>query len=346
VGAGWLADGVRANAEVRVVDTAGRPVVHAPVIRRTAMGGFNEITWTGANGVATTIPAPPGPALVSVGAPGTQFPLVVQHFASAAGEMRTIEIVLPNSPSAHIRIVDAQGAPRAGWLYELRDDAGSTIGRGTLDAEGRAVVPIPNDVPVKLLARADATGPAVVVDGALMSREVEQVLTAAFDPHARTLRIVVRGADEPNVVVRVTRVDSGDALDAAPAEEVESGEEGAHVFRVRGLSHGAYRVAVGSPTRGWLDAGEHEITSGRGSEVVRVDVEGAARLEIGNGAADRLRVIGHRAGMRIVSRDVRASDGATISAAPGELDLLVERPGSAPTLRTVKLEPGATLRVE
>lgn len=347
VGAGWPADGAQTIVEVRVIDAAGRAVLNAPVVFRTALGGSTEVAWTGLNGVVSCNAAPTGDALVSVGARGTRFPLVVQHFEGAAGARRTIEVVLPNSPTARIRLLGAKAEPRAGWLYELRDDTGSTIGRGTLDAEGRAVVPIPNDVPVKLLARADATGPAVVVDSALMSREAEQVLTAAFDPHVRTLRVVVRGADEPNVVVRVTRTDSGDALDAAPADDVELGEEGAHVFRVRGLSHGIYRVAVGSPTRGWIDAGEHEITDGRGSSVVRVDVPASARLEIANGAAERLRVIGHRAGMRIVSPDVQGADGQRLTAAPGDLRLLVQRDAmSATTVRPVKLEPGATSRVE
>lgn len=158
------------------------------------------------------------------------------------------------------------------------------------------------------------------------------MLTAAFDPHVRTLRVVVRGAGVPNAVVRVTRVDSGDALDAAPADEVEPGEEGALAFRVRGLSHGVYRVAVGTATRGWIDAGLHEITGGRGAEVVQVDLASTAR-RIANGRADRLRLVGRRAGMRIASPDVAAAEGAGLTAAPGEFDLLVVRPDASPTLR-------------
>lgn len=346
VGAGWSASGPRAGIEVRVVDGAGRPVVQAPVVFRTAVGGYHEVTWTGANGVAIAASAPPGPALVTVGAPGTLFPLATRRFEALADVTHTVEVVLPVDESARIRLVGARGEARAGWLYELRDDEGSTLGRGQFDVEGRAVVPIPGGAPVRLLARADATGPAVVVEPALIARGVEQVLTATFEPHVRSLRILVRGEVVSNAVVRVTRADSGDALDAAPAEDVEPGEEGALAYRVRGLSHGWYRVAVGSPTRGWIDGGLHEITGGRGAEVVSVDLEAAARLEIAHGDAPRLRLLGHRSGMRIASPDVAASEGRVLTAAPGEYDLLVERPHTPPSLRTLKLEPGSTARVE
>ncbi|MCY2961017.1 MAG: sigma-70 family RNA polymerase sigma factor [Planctomycetota bacterium] len=346
VAAGWSADGPRAGIEVRVVDGAGRPVVQAPVVFRAAVGGYTEITATGANGIATTAAAPPGATLVTVGAPGTQFPAVTRRFETTPGATRTVEILQPFAESARIRLVGAKGEARAGWLYELRDDDGSTLARGQFDGEGRAVVPIPGGSPVRFLARADATGPAVVVDPALIARGVEQTIFAAFDPHVRSLRVVVRGAGVSNAVVRVTRVDSGDALDAAPVDDVEPGEEGALAFRVRGLSNGSYRVAVGSPTRGWFDGGEHEITGGRGAEVVYVELDAAARLEIANGDATRLRLVGHRAGMRIVSPDVLAAEGQKLPAAPGEFDLLVERPQRAPTLRPQKLEPGSTARVE
>ncbi len=348
VATGWSGaePGTRGGIEVRVIDSAGRIVAGAPVICRAALGGFTETTWTGVDGIARCSRAAGGATLVTVGAQHGQFPLVTQHFEMVENVSRTIDVVLPSSPLARVRLVGAKGEARAGWLVELRDDAGSTLGRGVLDSEGRAVLPIPNGAPAKLLARADATGPAVVVEPALIAREAEQVLTAAFDPHVRTLRVVVRGANSPNAVVRVTRVDSGDALDAAPADDVEPGEEGAHVFRVRGLSHGFYRVAVGSPARGWIDAGEHEMTGGRGAEVVRVDLEDPARLEIVHGDADRLRVLGKRAGMRVISPDVFGGNGQKLTAAPGEFELLVERARTAPTLRSVALEPGSTVRVE
>jgi len=338
--------GARGELEVRVIDSAGRIVAGAPVTFRSALGRYTVMTGTGVDGIARCARANGGAALVTVGAPNTQFPLVTVHFEMAEGANRTIEVVLPSSPTARVRLVGAKGEPRAGWLVELRDDDGSTLGLGVLDSEGRAILPIPNGVPAKLLARADATGPAVVVEHALIARETEQVLTAAFDPHARTLRVSVRGASSPDAVVRVTRVDSGDALDAAPADDVEPGEEGARVFRVRGLSQGLYRVAVGSPSRGWIEAGVYEMTSGRGAEVVSVDLEDPARLDIANGAAQLVRVIGRRAGMRVVSADVHGGEGEALTAAPGRFELLVERPGTPATTRPVEISPGSTLRVE
>jgi len=346
VAAGWSADGPRAGIEVRVVDGAGRAVVNAPVVFRGAVGSYNEVAWSGADGVARCTQMPPGSALVTVGAPGTQFPLASRRFEAAPNATRTVDVVLAVDESARIRLVDAKGEPRSAWLYELRDDDGSTLGRGALDQEGRAAVPIPGGAPLRLFARADATGPAVLVEPALIARAAEQVLTAAFDPHVRSLRVVVRGEDVSSAVVRVTREDSGDALDAAPADDVEPGEEGALAYRVRGLSNGWYRVAVGSPTRGWVDAGLHEITGGRGAEVVFVDLSAGASLEVANGAAPRLRMLGRRAGMRIASPDVLGGEGRKLPAAPGAFDLLVQRADSAPTVRPMKLEPGATARVE
>ncbi len=338
--------GARCAVEVRALDARGRAVPNALVSLSAAEGAYREDVSTGPTGVAHYLAVPPGPVLVAASGPGRPIAIASQRLELAAGARRSIDLVLPAESEARVRLVDAKGEPRAGWLVEMRDDAGSTIGRAVLDAEGRASLPVPNGGPVLLLARADATGPGVVVERALAPQGFEQVLTAAFDPHVRTLRVVVRGADVPNAVVRVTRVDSGDALDAAPADEVEPGEEGALAFRVRGLSHGVYRVAVGTATRGWIDAGLHEITGGRGAEIVQVDLASTALLEIANGRVDRLRLLGRRAGMRIVSPDVTAAEGAGLTAAPGEFDLLVERPQSAPTVRPVKLEPGAAVRVE
>ncbi len=342
-------DAPTSRVDVRVVDTAGRPVAGAMVSLSTGttLGSFTNVTYTDAFGVASTPRAPVGPARVTVAAPFTPYPIAWQRFDTQAGTQRTIEVVLPSDPIARVRLVDGDGKARADWLVELRDQSGSSVGRATTDGEGRAAIAIPGDAPVRLLARADATGPGVVVEPELLARSQEQTIVAAFAPHVRSLRVVVHGEGVANSVVRVMRVDSGDALDAAPAGDVEDADgPNSHPFRARGLSHGRYRVSVGSPQRGWLDAGEVDITGGRGSEVVHVHLAAPARIEVANGDAERLRLLGRRAGMRITSVDVRCDEGKAVTAAPGALELLVERPEMPPTLRSVQLTPGATTRVE
>jgi RNA polymerase sigma-70 factor (ECF subfamily) len=331
---------------VRVVDGAGRPVEFATVTLSTARDAYRSELISDADGISVHRGAPSGAARVTVGRPRTRFPAATQRVDLSDSAARAIEIVLPDDPLARIRLLDTRGGARAGWLFELRDESGSTRARGEFDVDGRATVPIPDGIPARLLARADATGPGVVVESALIARDAEQVFKPSFEPHMKSLRVVVRGADSANVVVRVTRVDSGDALDAAPVDDLEPGEEGGRAFRVRGLSNGSYHVAAGSPQRGWLDGGEHEITGGRGALVVFVALDAAASLEIAHGEADRVRLLGHRAGMRIVSPDVRGAEGTRIAVAPGSFELFVERAVTPPTLRPIQLAPGTNVRVE
>ncbi len=337
----------RPGLEVRVTDEAGRPVERAGVLVDTARGALHQLAYTGADGIVVWPDVPAGPAVVTIAAPNTPFPVVQRRIDRAASGPRSFDIVLPSVPTARVRLVDAKGAARAGWLIELRDAFGSSIGRGVLDAEGRATLAIPGNAPAQLLARADATGPGVLIEPELLPLGFEQVLTAAFDPHVRSLRVVVHGEDLADVMVRVMRVDSGDAIDAAPVAEFEPGDGAdAAAFRARGLSHGTYRIAVGSPQRGWLDAGVSEITGGRGSEVLHVDLGAPSALEIASSDADRVRLLGHRAGMRITSIDARAAKGEKLRAAPGALELLIERAEMQPTLRSVQLTPGATTQVQ
>jgi len=339
-------EAARAGLEVRVLDADGRPVPRALVSFSAAEGGFREDHSTGPSGIAHALAIPPGSVLVVASASEAAGPFVTRRLEVEANARLTLDLALPRVPWARIRLVDGDGAPRAGWLVELRDESGSTLARAQLDAEGRATLPIESGGPVALLARADATGAGVVIESALLAHDFEQVLAATFAPHERSLRVVVRGEGSAAAVVRVARVDSGEALDAAPTDDPELEGAGRHAFRARGLSRGLHRVQVGAPTRGWIDAGVVEISGGRGSEVVEVELGDCAKLKITNGDVARLRLTGHRAGMRIASPDVRAQDGGSLSAAPGSYELLVWRRELVGTLRTIDLAPGLEARVE
>ncbi|MBL8863804.1 MAG: sigma-70 family RNA polymerase sigma factor [Planctomycetes bacterium] len=336
----------RAWLEVRALDAQGRPIPHALISFSAAEGAYREDVATGPAGVVHALAVPPGSVLVAVSAPGAPAVVARQRLEVEPGARLTLDLALPRERSAHLRLVDADGSPRAGWHVEARDGTGSTLARARLDAQGRGSLPLGEGQQVALLARADPTGTGVVVDPALLAHDFEQVYTASFAPHERTLRVLVRGPGTAEAVVRVARDDSGEALDAAPVADEEAEASGVRAFRARGLSRGLHRVLVGAAWHGWTDAGLIELKSGRGPETIEVALPPAARLTMQTGDAQRVRLVGRRSGMNVVSPDARCAEGRELRAAPGSWDLLVEREHGATRLRRVELRSGVVTRVE
>ncbi len=342
----FASDAPRCWIEVRTLDADGRPVPNAYVSISAAEGGWREDVATGPTGIAHYAGAPPGPVLVTANAPGRAHPLAATRLTLEPGVRRTIDLTLPREPVARIRVLDAAGEPRGGWLVELRDDAGSTIGRSVLDQQGRALLPVPGGGPTSLFVRADATGPGAVLDASLIAHPMEQVFTASSEPHVKSLRVVVRGLDSPDCVVRVVRLDSGDGMDAAAAEDQEPEGSGSFAFRARGLPAGDYRVLVGAAARSWHDAGVVHVSEGRGPEVVRVTLEDAAQLELANGDEAQVRARSSRSGFLLISPEARIARGTGLRAAPGTIELVVARPDESATVRPLDLGAGATTRIE
>jgi RNA polymerase sigma-70 factor (ECF subfamily) len=345
-GAPFPADAPRAWLEVRTLDAEGKPVPHAYVTLSAAEGGFREDVATGPSGVTHFPGAPPGDVLVAANAPGRGHPLASMRLTLEPGARRTIDLTLPREPIARVRVVDPHGDARAGWLVELRDDTGSTIGRTVLSAEGRATMAVPNATAAHLFVRADATGPAALLEANLAGHPAEQTFTASSEPRVKSLRVVVRGGDAADCVVRIVRQDSGDGMDAAAADDQEPEGSGTFAFRARGLPAGDYRVLVGSAARGWLDAGVVHVAEGRGPEIVRVELDEPAQLELAGSREATVSLRSTRAGFPLTSPDVPLLAGARMRAAPGAAELVLKRPDSVATVRSLDLQAGQTTRVE
>jgi hypothetical protein len=258
--------------ELRALDEQGRPLEHAWFSVCSPVGGYREDIDSGPSGATFALGLHAGTLLVSASRPGIPHPLAVQRIELGPRERRALTLTLPREPLALVRLAAPDGVARADWVYELRDARGSTVGRGAFDVQGRGAIPLGDGGACTLLARQGALGPAVVVAEGLYAASREQVFAAPPEPRTRTLLVLVRGERAESCIVRVERLDSGDALHAPSAAAEEQPGEGAHAFRARGLPSGTYRVRVATPAGAWIDGGRVELGPGRGPERVLVEL--------------------------------------------------------------------------
>jgi hypothetical protein len=255
---------------------------------------------------------------------------------------RTLELRLPRCAEVSGRIVDATGAPLAGWQIRLELLDGSTSGTATSASDGTFTIercPIQPHRLWSLDPAAPAAGPAIapiVPGGAPLLVRIDRA-----GPAGGSLRLRVRDADggviRPLVTLRAQR--------GFGSSQVALLEVAADSYQFRGLSAGDYEIQIAMPDRGVLPIPVTIRSDGDAVDLGTVLVPKPAALWVRVSPFEPTAMIELRAGRML--RRVEAEGTVRVAPlVPGSWRVALTGPGIATRELPVELAPGQERTLE
>jgi hypothetical protein len=195
-----------------------------------------------------------------------------------------IDLHLQREATVRGRAVDAAGKPLAGWRVEWAGTQVPWFDACTVAGDGSFVLPnLPGGAGQLLLSRGDGSDklPVLQVSGVLPDSGPVELRFDAGSSNG-TLQIepaLPDGLERGAVEVRVFQDDTGRGTSLRKAKD-------GNQFTLGGLAAGWYRLELGGPGFGWLDAGRHWVDGRSVVDLgrVRMPRAGALRLHAAAGS--------------------------------------------------------------